>query len=567
MAPKSLEGQTLGKYHILEPLGQGGMAQVYRAYHPTLDRYVAVKVLRSDLSDEKEFLARFSREARSVAALRHPNIVQVFDFDVQDDHYYMVMELLEGNTLKAYLNNYHGQGKTVPSGAIARILVDVLKGLAYAHADGIIHRDIKPANILLTRKGEAVITDFGIAQIIGGTQYTVSGALMGTLHYMAPEQGMGTKVDERSDIYSLGVVLYEMLTGHPPFDADTPLAILMKHLNDPLPLPSAPDQLIPKPFERVLLKALAKQPEERYQNAVEMMKALQEAADACAEAGLDTSADSVFPMKAGALAGEVPQVFSGSERKNITDKQFAEELTDTNLDQRLRSESGSVAGNASTIPPAAPSESLNEIVKAAGVLFSSVGSVVSSALISAAEEVKQSAKGAQADSLVERPAWEPMLAADRQRSLLQAVKWGVGLLVGYNILAVMAGTGAKWWGLFEFGWPVELLLVGLFLFLLMPALSQVWLLIPAGILVGNGFLLAITSLTGLWGLWGWLWPFELLLVGGVIVKTISLARRNSERAQQFTRSFGTSMAVVTAVLIGLVAVGSVIASIFHALFR
>ncbi|HVM70175.1 MAG TPA: serine/threonine-protein kinase, partial [Anaerolineales bacterium] len=190
MAPLSLEGQSLGKYRILEPLGRGGMAQVYKAYHPQLDRYVAVKILRSDLVEEEEFLSRFRREARAVAALRHPNIVQIFDFDVQNDLYYMVMELLEGDTLKAYLNSLRVRGEKMPLGEMVRIFNDVLAGLAYAHGEGIIHRDLKPANIMLTRHGQAVLTDFGIAQIVGGTQYTVSGALMGTLSYMAPEQGL-----------------------------------------------------------------------------------------------------------------------------------------------------------------------------------------------------------------------------------------------------------------------------------------------------------------------------------------------------------------------------------------
>ena len=245
MAPLLLEGQTLGKYRILEPLGRGGMAQVFKAYHPLLDRYVAVKVLRSDLVEDEEFLARFRREARAVAALRHPNIVQIYDFDAQDDLYYMVMELLEGDTLKAYLNSLRVRLERLPAGEMVRIFSDVLAGLAYAHAQGIIHRDLKPANIMLTRQGQAVLTDFGIAQIIGGTQYTVSGALMGTLSYMSPEQGLEGRCDVRSDLYSLGIAYYEALTGKVPFDADTPLAILMKHINDPLPLPRKLDPIHP----------------------------------------------------------------------------------------------------------------------------------------------------------------------------------------------------------------------------------------------------------------------------------------------------------------------------------
>src|SRR5512143_3669794 len=168
MAPKSLEGQTLGKYRVLEPLGAGGMARVYRAYHPQLDRYVAVKVLRSDLTDDEEFLARFQREARAVAGLRHPHIVQVYDFDVQDNLYYMVLELLEGDTLKVRLADYRRQNERLPWGEMARILLDVLDGLAYAHGEGMEHRDIKPPNILRSGGGQAVRADFGIAQMVGG---------------------------------------------------------------------------------------------------------------------------------------------------------------------------------------------------------------------------------------------------------------------------------------------------------------------------------------------------------------------------------------------------------------
>jgi serine/threonine-protein kinase len=204
MIPTSLKGQTLGKYRVLEPLGRGGMARVYRAYHPQLDRYVAIKVLRSDLVDDEEFLARFRREAQAVAALRHPNIVQVYDFDVEDGVSYMVMELLEGDTLKARLNDYRVRDEGMPWGDSVRITLDVLDGLAYANSEGMTHRDIKPANILLTRRGQAVITDFGIAQIVGATQHTAAGALMGTLNYIAPEQGLEGQSDARSDIYSLG---------------------------------------------------------------------------------------------------------------------------------------------------------------------------------------------------------------------------------------------------------------------------------------------------------------------------------------------------------------------------
>jgi serine/threonine-protein kinase len=213
--------------------------------------------LRADLVDDESFLKRFRHEAHAVSGLRHANIVQVFDFDVQDDYYFMVMELLEGDTLRARLNEYRLKKQRMPLDEIVRVMLDVLSGLAYAHSESIIHRDIKPANIMLTKKGQAVLTDFGIAQILGSTQLTVSGALMGTLNYMAPEQGLAGQCDARSDIYSLGIVLYELLTGYTPFDADTPLAILMKHLYDPLPLPSQLDPDLPPALEQAVLKALA----------------------------------------------------------------------------------------------------------------------------------------------------------------------------------------------------------------------------------------------------------------------------------------------------------------------
>jgi serine/threonine-protein kinase len=326
MSPQSLEGHTLGKYRILNALGRGGMAQVYRGYHPQLDRYVAIKVLRSDLVEEDEFLGRFKREAHAVSGLRHPNIVQVFDFDIQDDHHFMVMELLEGDTLRARLNDYRIRGQRMPLPEILRILSEVLDGLGYAHKEGIIHRDIKPANIMLTKRGQAVLTDFGIAQIVGSTQYTVSGALMGTLNYMAPEQGLKGTCDERSDIYSLGIVLYEMLTGYTPFDADTPLAILMKHLNDPLPLPSQVDPALPIALEQIVLKALAKDPQDRYQNAQEMAADLREVMGQ----HLPDSPRVIVPPPSGFR----PQaVLSGMARQQISDHRFAD--ADTNMDVRI----------------------------------------------------------------------------------------------------------------------------------------------------------------------------------------------------------------------------------------
>ena len=330
MARFTLTGQTLGKYQILEPLGKGGMSQVYRAYHPQLDRYVALKVIRGDLVDEEGFLDRFQREARVVAGLRHPNIVQVHDFDSEDDLSYMVMELLEGDTLKSRLTNYHLRGERMPLGDVIRVMLDVLDGLAFAHDNGMIHRDIKPANILLTNDGQAVLADFGIAQIVGATRQTASGALMGTLRYMAPEQGLEGAYDARTDIYALGIVFYEMLFQNPPFDADTPLAVLMKHLNDPLPIPE--DHGLPADIETILLRSLAKDPADRYQSAGKMAKAMYQAAQSL---GLELPEQISAPLtfKTVESSGEGVAVLSGKSRDALKMAQFADDETAmTNLE-------------------------------------------------------------------------------------------------------------------------------------------------------------------------------------------------------------------------------------------
>lgn len=470
MAPKSLEGQTLGKYRILEPLGRGGMAQVYKAYHSQLDRYVAIKVLRSDLVEEAEFLARFRREARAVAALRHPNIVQVYDFDVQDDLYYMVMELLEGDTLKAYLNAFRTRGERMPLGELTRILNDALAGLSYAHAEGVIHRDLKPANILLTRRGQAVLTDFGIAQIMGGTQYTVSGALMGTLNYMAPEQGRDGKCDERSDIYSLGIAFYEMLTGIVPFDADTPLAILMKHLNDPLRLPRTIDPSIPEAYERVVLKALNKDPGDRYQGADEMSAALTAAAQ---ETGIEVPAATSLPQTVPipSVRPAAVAIFSGTKKADLPDNGFAAGDTEVRLSQAQA--------------PASP-----------------------------------------------------------KRGSRAALTW-VTLMVLGNMLLLWA-SGVFGWSVMGYAWPMELVLLGLLFFLLLVESSNVWLLIPGGLVMGNGFLLTYFALTGRWSDWALLWPLEPLLVAASIIAPFWLTRQN-DGGHSFVRWFGSGVLMVAGI--------------------
>jgi serine/threonine protein kinase len=279
-------GRTLSKVEIQKALGRGGMAEVYLGRHTTLNRPVAVKILHAHLMGDEDLTKRFLAEAQAVAGLRHTNIVQVFDFDVVDGRPYIVMELLEGLSLADYLRSLHETGLTLPLTTVARLIGSVASALDYAHAQGIIHRDIKPANIML-RQGrspinpelpllpdvEPVLTDFGIARLTTAPTQTATGAVLGTPAYMSPEQIRGDSIDARSDIYSLGVVLYEMLAGQPPFDMDTtPAAILVKHLQEqPPPVPQVNSEV-----QAIVTKALAKDPDQRYQRAADLARDLQD---------------------------------------------------------------------------------------------------------------------------------------------------------------------------------------------------------------------------------------------------------------------------------------------------
>ncbi len=265
--------KTLGKYEIVERIGRGGMAEVYRGYHAALDRYVAIKLLHPFLADDPEFKDRFEKEAKNVAKLRHPNIVQVFDFehDGQGDSYYMVMELITGPTLKDLITEKTTIAQRFSIHEASRIIADTSNALSYAHKRGMIHRDIKPANIMLDEDERVVLTDFGIAKIVTGGHFTASGGMVGTPAYMAPEQGLGEAGDERSDIYSLGVMLYQMVTGVLPFDSDTPLAIILKHVNDEIPDPREYVPELPTWLVDTIYTCLAKDPDKRYQSATTLL--------------------------------------------------------------------------------------------------------------------------------------------------------------------------------------------------------------------------------------------------------------------------------------------------------
>ena len=269
-------GENVGAYRIIEQLGQGGMATVFKAYHASLDRYVALKVLHPAFGEDPAFEARFRREARVVAKLEHPNIVPIYDYAEHEKRPYLVMKFIEGDTLKARLD----QGP-LTSKEIIKIVDAVGSALAYAHRQNVLHRDIKPSNVLVAADGQVYLADFGLARIAQLGESTLSGdMIIGTPQYISPEQAMGVKdLDERTDLYSFGVMLYEMVVGKVPFNADTPFSIIHDHIYSPLPLPHKVNPDVPEQVERVLLKALAKNRLDRYENVDQMVSAFKEAWD------------------------------------------------------------------------------------------------------------------------------------------------------------------------------------------------------------------------------------------------------------------------------------------------
>jgi serine/threonine-protein kinase len=238
-------------------LGQGGMSAVYRGEDPNLRRTVAIKLIHSHLTGDPEFVRRFEAEAAAVAQLRHSNIIQVYDFNHDDDTYYMVLEFVPGETLQDRLRRAGSQGQALPLGEAVEITAGVADAVDYAHKRGLIHRDIKPANIMLNPQGQPILMDFGIAKILGGAQHTATGAVVGTATYISPEQVLGQRPTERSDIYSLGVTLYEMVAGRPPFEADSAMSLMMKHVNEKPPSLQALSPSIPPALVAIIDKALA----------------------------------------------------------------------------------------------------------------------------------------------------------------------------------------------------------------------------------------------------------------------------------------------------------------------
>ncbi len=282
---------TVGRVRIEKHLAQGGMAEVYLGTHLTLDRPVAVKVMHAHVEADEDLKSRFQREARVVAALRHPNIVQIYDFDTADGHPYIVMEYIRGPSLAAYLKNLHEHNERMQPAHVARLLGKLASALDHAHEQGVIHRDIKPGNILLhVKSGESrrmftdqidpVVTDFGLVRIVNAATQTVSGLVSGTPAYISPEQAQGNKVDHCTDIYSLGVVLYEILAGRVPFDAESTWSVIYKHIHEtPPPIPE-----IQPAVQKIIDRALAKDPRDRYQTCQDMARDYAEAIGIISEA-------------------------------------------------------------------------------------------------------------------------------------------------------------------------------------------------------------------------------------------------------------------------------------------
>jgi len=273
-------GENVGPYRIIEQLGQGGMATVFKAYHASLDRYVAIKALHPAFNQDTTFEARFQREARVVAKLEHPHIVPVHDYAEHEKRPYLVMKFIEGDTLKARLDK-----GPLSSEDISKIVDAVGSALSYAHKQGVLHRDIKPSNVLVAKDGQMYLADFGLARIAQSGESTLSSdMIMGTPQYISPEQAMGLKdLDQRTDLYSFGVMLYEMVVGRVPFNADTPFSVIHDHIYSPLPLPHTVNPNVPESVERVLLKALAKERDDRYEDVSQMVAAFK---GAWAEAGV-----------------------------------------------------------------------------------------------------------------------------------------------------------------------------------------------------------------------------------------------------------------------------------------
>lgn len=298
-----IPGENVGPYRIVEQLGSGGMATVFKAFQPALDRYVAIKVLHPALMKDDQFFERFKREARIVGKLEHPHIIPIYDFSDHNREPYLVMRFVEGSTLKPRMDGVH----LLPHQILA-LMRPVCQAVDYAHQQGVLHRDLKPSNIMVSQEGSVFVTDFGLARMMQAGESTLSqDMLVGTPQYISPEQAQGlSDLDGRTDVYALGVILFEMLTGQVPFNADTPFATIHDHIYSPLPIPSQINPDIAPGAERLLLKTLAKEPEDRFATAGELLTALEQ-----------TFREPVIAGRAATAVGKPTPTFLKTERPAI----------------------------------------------------------------------------------------------------------------------------------------------------------------------------------------------------------------------------------------------------------
>src|SRR5574344_988679 len=265
-------GQLLDdRYELLEVIGTGGMAVVYKARCHRLNRLVAIKILKDEFSGDEEFRRRFRAEGEAVAMLSHPNIVQVYDVSTSDSANFIVMELIDGISLKEYME----KKGILNWKETLHFAMQIAAGLEHAHSRGIVHRDIKPHNVMVLKNGSVKVMDFGIARVMNKSN-TLTKEALGSVHYISPEQARGSYTDNRSDIYSLGVVMYEMMTGRPPYDGESPVAVAIQHINGGAPLPTTLNPNIPAGMEQIIMKAMALDPKDRYSGAAELLADLEE---------------------------------------------------------------------------------------------------------------------------------------------------------------------------------------------------------------------------------------------------------------------------------------------------
>lgn len=326
-------GENVGPYKIMEEVGHGGMATVYKAHHASLDRYVAIKVMDAAMSSEHDFIERFRREARVIARLDNPHIVPVYDFDELNGQPYLVLKFIDGLTLGQRMKS-----SPLSMLEVLELVTAVGSGLQYAHNQRILHRDIKPSNVLVAKEGSIYLTDFGLARMVEGNSSLTGDTIVGTPHYISPEQALNAeKLDERTDIYSFGVMIYEMVTGRVPFDADTAFSIIEDHIYTPPPPPSTIRPELSLEVEDVILKALAKKSTDRYENVSDMVKAFKQAwiASSDSKTASSSTLDSI---------PEIPSFFAENGRsfplnseksvigRNSSTKNIMNEIDLTNLD-------------------------------------------------------------------------------------------------------------------------------------------------------------------------------------------------------------------------------------------